>query len=68
LAPEQHVYVGASAGGADLRSACDGVPVSCDAIAGFSASTAEGDRNTGLTFGLGAMYDFTRHIAARAEC
>jgi OOP family OmpA-OmpF porin len=146
LAPEQRGYVGASAGRADFRRACDGVPVSCDdkdtaarifvgaqfgrtgalelgyadlgkarasgasvsadakvaawdvvavglhpvtdrislfgkigpyraetkvsgsaAIAGFSASASAGDSNTGLTFGLGAMYDFTRHIAARAE-
>jgi OOP family OmpA-OmpF porin len=37
------------------------------ALAGFSASASAGDSNTGLTFGLGAMYDFTRHIAARAE-
>jgi OOP family OmpA-OmpF porin len=36
-------------------------------IAGFSATAADRDRNNGLTFGLGAMYDFTRHVAARAE-
>jgi OOP family OmpA-OmpF porin len=150
LVPEQRGYVGASAGRADFRRACEGVTVSCDdndtaarlfvgyqfgrtgalelgyadlgkarasgtvsgaaasaegkvtawdavavalhpvserfslmgklgfyraetkvsgsaSIAGFSATAADADRNTGLTFGLGGMYDFTRHLAARAE-
>ena len=35
--------------------------------AGGSASAAAKDSNVGFTYGLGARYDFTRNLAARAE-
>jgi OmpA-OmpF porin, OOP family len=37
------------------------------AIAGFSATASDSESNTGLTFGVGGIYDFTRNIGVRVE-